>query len=526
MNTTLESAEAKDALKRGIDRVANMVKKTLGPKGRNIVLERQFGKQLITNDGVTIAKNIELEDPFENVGANLIKEAAMKSNDVAGDGTTTAIVLAQAMIEEGLKQMAVGHNPMVLRKGIERATEKVVENIKKVATPIKTQEEIAQVATISSGSEEVGKMIAEVIEVIGHDGVITVEEGQSGKLEKEVVKGMQIDQGYISPYMMNETVRMEANLQDALVLITDKTITSAHEIVPVLEQVVKSGKKEILIIADDVSGDALNTIILNKMRGIFFALCIKAPSFGSRKTDMLEDLAILTGATIVSDVTGLTLDKVTLDQLGNARQVISNKNQTTIVEGKGSKEAIDGRIEQIRKQIDTALSDFDKTKLQERLAKLTGGVGVIKVGAATEVELKEKKLRVEDAVEATKAAIAEGIVPGGGICLYNAGYDTDDIGEEIVMNCLDAPLKQIASNAGINGDIIARDLMKADSRTGWNAETEQNVDMIEAGIIDPAKVTRTALQSAASVAMMVLTTEGIVCDKREKENNNVGGENE
>jgi chaperonin GroEL len=520
------SEDARAGLRRGIDKLANTVKVTLGPKGRNVVLDKGFGSPVITNDGVTIAKEIELKDKFENLGAQLIKEVAEKTNDVAGDGTTTATVLAQAMIAEGLKNIAAGANPMALKRGIEKATKRAVEELKKNSKNVTGKEEIAQVASISANSAEVGELIAEIMDMVGRDGVITVEEGQSIGLEKEVVEGMQFDQGYASPYMVTDTTRMTAEANEPYVLITEKKISAAADIVPILEKVVQAGKKDIVIIADDVDGEALTTIVLNKLRGVFNALCIKAPGYGDRKKEMLSDLAVLTGAEVISEDTGLTLDKVELDQLGRARKVISDKSKTTIVDGKGNDKDIKERIKQIKAQIENTDSEFDKEELQKRMAKLTGGVGVVKVGAASEVELKELKHRIEDALSATKAAVAEGIVSGGGIALVDTirsleaveTIDTDEkVGVQLVRKALESPIRQIAENAGKEGAVVVEEVRRREKGIGYNAAGDEYVDMIQAGIIDPLKVTRSALQNAASVAALVLTTEAAVCDIKEDE---------
>jgi len=519
------SEDARAGLRRGIDILANAVKVTLGPKGRNVVLDKGFGSPTITNDGVTIAKEIELEEKFENLGAQLIKEVAEKTNDVAGDGTTTATVLAQAIISEGLKNVAAGANPMAIRRGIEKASKLAVEELKKNAKPVAGKEEIAQVASISADNREVGTLIADVMDMVGRDGVITVEEGRTIGLEKEVVEGMQIDQGYLSPYMVTDANRMEAVVEDPVILITDKKISAASDLVPILEKIVQTGKKDVVIIADDVDGEALATVVLNKLRGVFTALCVKAPGYGDNKKEMLFDLAVLTGAQVVSEDTGITFDKVELDMLGSARRVVATKDKTTIVEGRGEPKKIKDRVAQIKAQIEKAESDFDREKLQERLAKLSGGVGVIKVGAATEVELKELKHRIEDAVSATKAAIEEGIVPGGGVALVDVIKSLDNVevadadekvGVKIVKKALEAPIRQIVQNAGKDGSVVIEEVRHQNIGVGYDAATDQYVDMIKAGIIDPLKVTRSALQNAASVAAMVLTTEAAVTDVPEK----------
>lgn len=520
------SEDARAQMRKGIDALANTVKVTLGPKGRNVVLDKGFGSPVITNDGVTIAKEIELENKFENLGAQLIKEVAEKTNDAAGDGTTTATVLAQAMVNEGLKNIAAGANPMALRRGIEKATKSAIEGLKSMAKPVSGKEEIAQVASISADNKEVGKLIAEVMDMVGRDGVITVEDGQSIGLEKEVVEGMQIDQGFASPYMMTDSSRMEAAIEDPLVLITDKKISAAQEIVPILEKVVQSGKKELVIIAEDVDGEALTTLVLNKLRGVFTTLCVKAPGYGDRKKEMLGDLATLLGAEVISDELGTSLDKVELSMLGSARRIVSDKDKTVIVDGKGDEKAIKTRLAQIKAQIQKTDSEFDKEKLQERLAKISGGVGVIKVGAATEVELKELKHRIEDALSATKAAVEEGIVSGGGVALVDVIRGLEDVefededekvGIQIVKKSLEAPIRQIATNAGKDGSVIIEEVRKQEKGVGYNAAKDEYVDMIKAGIIDPLKVTRSAVQNAASVAAMVLTTEAAVCELPKKE---------
>ncbi|MBA4549722.1 chaperonin GroEL [Thermoactinomyces intermedius] len=521
------SEEARRAMLRGVDALANAVKVTLGPKGRNVVLERKFGSPLITNDGVTIAKEIELEDPFENMGAQLVKEVATKTNDVAGDGTTTATVLAQAIIREGLKNVAAGANPMILRKGIEKAVKKAVEQIHEIAKPIEGKDSIAQVAAISANDEEIGKLIAEAMEKVGKDGVITVEESKGFATELEVVEGMQFDRGYISPYMVTDTDKMEAVLDEPYILITDKKISSIQEILPILEKVVQQGK-QLLIIAEDMEGEALATLVVNKLRGTFTAVAVKAPGFGDRRKAMLDDIAILTGGQRISEELGLDLKSVGLEVLGRARQVRVNKDDTIIVDGYGEPSAIQSRVNQIRQQLEETTSEFDKEKLQERLAKLAGGVAVIKVGAATETELKEKKLRIEDALNSTRAAVEEGIVAGGGTALVNVINVVGDlesslpIGDEktgvsIIKRALEEPVRQIAFNAGLEGSVIVERLKKEEAGVGFNAATGEWVDMIQAGVVDPAKVTRSALQNAASVAAMFLTTEAVVADKPEEQ---------
>ena len=521
----LYGEEARKSLQSGIDQLANTVKITLGPKGRNVVLDKKFGAPLITNDGVTIAKEIELDDPFENMGAQLVKEVATKTNDVAGDGTTTATLLAQALIREGMKNVTGGANPMFVKKGIAKAVEAASEAVVANSKSVNGSEDIAKVASVSSADETIGKLIAEAMEKVSSDGVITVEEGKTAKTDIDVVEGMQFDRGYISPYMVTDTDKMEAVIDDALILITDKKISSIQEILPLLEQIVKMGKK-LVIVAEDVEGDALSTLIVNKLRGTFTCVCVKAPGFGDRRKEMLQDIAILTGGTVISDDIGLQLTETTLDQLGQARQVKITKENTTIVDGAGEKDAIASRVAQIRSQIETTTSEFDKEKLQERLAKLAGGVAVIRVGAATEVEMKEMKLRIEDALAATKAAVEEGIVAGGGVALLNAMSSvaplveetTGDVqtGVKIVLKSLEEPIRQIASNSGLEGSVII-DTIKKSGKIGYgfNFVTDEYCDMISAGIVDPTKVTRSALQNAASVAAMVLTTESLVADKPE-----------
>lgn len=518
--------EARKALQRGVDQLANTVKITIGPKGRNVVLDKKFGSPLITNDGVTIAKEIELEDPFENMGAQLVKEVATKTNDVAGDGTTTATVLAQAFIQEGMKNIAAGANPMVVKKGIQKAVDTAVEAVKNSAKKVEGTEDIARVATVSAGDESIGKLIAEAMEKVSADGVITIEESKTAETYSEVVEGMMFDRGYITPYMVTDTDKMEAVIDDAYLLITDKKISNIQEILPLLEQIVQSGKK-LVIIAEDVEGEALSTLIVNKLRGTFTCVAVKAPGFGDRRKEMLRDIAILTGGQVISEELGLELKSTTVDMLGRAGQVKVQKENTIIVNGKGDKNAIQDRIKEIRAAIANTSSDFDKEKLQERLAKLSGGVGVIKVGAATETEMKEKKLRIEDALSATKAAVEEGIVAGGGTALINAMADVEKLvqsldgdektGAKIILKGLEAPIMQIAANAGLEGAVIIDKVKSADKNTGYNAYTEEYVDMFKAGIVDPAKVTRSALENAASVAAMVLTTESLVADKPEPE---------
>ena len=517
--------EARKALMKGIDQLADTVKITLGPKGRNVVLDKKFGAPLITNDGVTIAKEIELEDPFENMGAQLVKEVSIKTNDIAGDGTTTATLLAQALIREGMKNVTAGANPMVLKKGIADAVNVAVEAVKKNSKQVSGTDDIARVATVSSQDEFIGKLIAEAMEKVTTDGVITVEESKTAETYSEVVEGMMFDRGYIAPYMVTDTDKMVAELDNPLILITDKKISTTQEILPLLEQIVQIGKK-LLIIAEDVEGEALTTLVLNKLRGTFTCVAVKAPGFGDRRKEMLQDIATLTGGTVITSDLGLELKDTTVDQLGTARQVKIEKENTIIVDGAGDKEAIKGRVAQIRQQIETTTSDFDREKLQERLAKLAGGVAVIKVGAATEVEMKEKKLRIEDALAATKAAVEEGIVAGGGIACMNAipavaeFVDTLEgdakTGAKIVLKALEEPLRQIVANAGLEGSVICENVKKANKvGYGFNALTEEYTDMVSAGIVDPTKVTRSALQNASSVAAMVLTTESLVTDIKE-----------
>ena len=514
--------EARRALSRGVDALANAVKVTLGPKGRNVVLEKKFGAPTITNDGVTIARDIELEDHFENMGAQLVKEVATKTNDVAGDGTTTATLLAQAIVREGLKNVVAGANPMIIKKGIELAVAKLVDEIKNNAKKVAGKEAIAQVASISSSDNEIGQLIADAMEKVGNDGVITVEESKTMTTNLKVVEGMQFDRGYISPYMVTDADKMEAVLDDPYILLTDRKISSIQDILPILEQVVKQGKS-LVIVAEDVDGEALATIVVNKLRGTFKALAVKAPGFGDRRKAMLEDIAILTGGTVISEELGRKLDSVTFADLGHARQIRATKEETTIVEGSGDKNEISARVAQIRKLIETTTSDFDKEKLQERLAKLAGGVAVIEIGAATEVEMKEKKLRIEDALNATRAAVEEGIVAGGGTTFIDILPALDDVkaegdakvGVEIVKRAIEEPVRQIANNAGQEGSVVAEAVKKAEKGIGFNALTNEYVDMIKAGIVDPAKVVRSALQNAASIAAMILTTETLVADKPE-----------
>ena len=520
----LFNEEASRSLERGVNALADAVKVTLGPKGRNVVLEKKFGAPTITNDGVTIARDIELEDPFENMGAQLVKEVSIKTNDVAGDGTTTATVLAQAMINEGMRNVAAGANPMVLKKGIKKAVDVLVDELKNVSQKVETKAAKAQVASISAADDEIGNLIADAMEKVGDDGVITVEESKTMETHLETVEGMQFDRGYISPYMATDADKMEAVLSNPYVFITDRKITMIADIMPVLEKVVQNGG-ELLIIAEDVEGEALATLVVNKLRGTFKAVAVKAPGFGDRRKAMLQDIATLTGATVISEEVGRKLDSASMADLGRAGQVRVTKELTTIVDGLGDKDAIAARVAQIRAQIPETTSDFDKEKLQERLAKLAGGVAVIKVGAATEVELKDKKLRIEDALNATRAAVAEGIVAGGGTALLQVqpalakikATGDEKTGVEIVKRAIEEPVRQIAYNAGLEGAVIVDTIKRSRKGYGFNALTEEYVDMIEAGIVDPTKVTRSALQNAASIASMVLTTESIVADKPAKE---------
>lgn len=518
------SEEARKKLQSGVNKLADTVKVTLGPKGRNVVLDKGFGAPTITNDGVTIAKEIELENKFEDMGAQLIKEVAQKTNDVAGDGTTTATLLAQSMINSGLRNVAAGANPMAIKNGIDKASKVVVETIKKNAKEVSGKSEISQVASISAANQEIGDLIAEVMDTVGKDGVITVEESNTFGMEKEVVEGMQFDNGFVSHYMVTDSARMVAEFENPKILLTDKKISSIQEILPLLESLAASGQKELVIIAEDVEGEALATLVVNKLRGTFNVLAVKAPGFGDRRKEMLEDIAVLTGGTVISEDTGTKWESVTVEMLGAARKVTADKDKTTIVDGKGEASKIKSRVEAIRKQIAVSTSDYDKEKLEERMAKLAGGVGVIKVGAATEVELKEKKHRVEDAVEATKAAIEEGIVPGGGAALIDAipelkslNLEGDEaIGAEIVCRALEEPMRMIAQNAGVDGGVVIEKVRNMNPGEGYNAATGEYGDMIKFGIIDPAKVTRSALQNAASVAAMFLTTEAVVAEKPEK----------
>ena len=519
----LFNEEARRALGRGVDQLANAVKVTLGPKGRNVVLDKKFGSPTITNDGVTIARDIELADPFENMGAQLVKEVATKTNDVAGDGTTTATVLAQAMIQEGMRNVAAGANPMILKKGIETAVKTLVEEIKKRSIKVSGKAEIAQVASVSAADEEIGGLIAEAMEKVGNDGVITVEESKGLQTALNVVEGMQFDRGYISPYMVTDPDRMEAVMDNPYILITDRKISAIADMLPTLEKVVKVGK-ELLIIAEDVEGEALATLVVNRLRGTFKAVAVKAPGFGDRRKAMLEDIAILTGGTVITEDMGRKLDSVELTDLGTARQVRITKDETTIIDGVGDKDVIAKRVSQIRAQVEETTSEFDREKLQERLAKLSGGVAVIEVGAATEVEMKDKKLRIEDALNATRAAVEEGIVAGGGttfidiIPALNTLEETGDVqtGINLVKRAVEEPLRQIAYNAGLEGSVVVEKVKNTEAGVGFNALTEEYIDMVKAGIVDPAKVTRSALQNAASIASLVLTTETIVADKVEE----------
>ena len=519
----LFNEEARRALGRGVDQLANAVKVTLGPKGRNVVLDKKFGSPTITNDGVTIARDIELPDPFENMGAQLVKEVATKTNDVAGDGTTTATVLAQAMIQEGMRNVAAGANPMILKKGIETAVKTLVDEIKKRSIKVSGKAEIAQVASVSAADEEIGGLIAEAMEKVGNDGVITVEESKGLQTALNVVEGMQFDRGYISPYMVTDPDRMEAVMDNPYILITDRKISAIADMLPTLEKVVKVGK-ELLIIAEDVEGEALATLVVNRLRGTFKAVAVKAPGFGDRRKAMLEDIAILTGGTVITEDMGRKLDSVELTDLGTARQVRITKDETTIIDGVGDKDVIAKRVSQIRAQVEETTSEFDREKLQERLAKLSGGVAVIEVGAATEVEMKDKKLRIEDALNATRAAVEEGIVAGGGttfidiIPALNTLEATGDVqtGINLVKRAVEEPLRQIAYNAGLEGSVVVEKVKNTEAGVGFNALTEEYIDMVKAGIVDPAKVTRSALQNAASIASLVLTTETIVADKVEE----------
>lgn len=528
----LYGEDARKKLRAGIDKVGNVVKITLGPKGRNVALDEGFGSPTITNDGVTVAKKVELEDKIENIGAEIVKEVASKTNDTTGDGTTTATLLAQALIAEGLKNVTAGANPMALRRGLEKATKRVVESLKEMSHSVLTKEEMIQVATISGDDPELGNLIAEVMEEVGKDGVVTVEESQTFGIQKEIVKGLQFDRGYISPYMVTNAERMEAVLEDAYILVTDKKISSVQDILPALEVVAKTGKKELIIIADDVEGDALATLVVNKLRGIFQTLAVKAPGFGDRKKEMLEDIATITGAQVISEELGLKLENVEFSQLGSARRVVSTKENTTIVEGKGEKGKIEDRIKQIRAVLQETTSEFDKEKLQERLAKLVGGVAVIKVGAATEVEQKARQHKTEDALSATKAAVEEGIVPGGGVALLRAakvleGFQLQDAEEQLALKilrrALEEPIRQIAENAGKDGSVVAAEVAKNQGGYGYNAATDRYEDLVQSGVVDPTKVVRVALENAVSAASMLLTTEAVVADLPEKEGKGMPG---
>ena len=524
------NTDARRALEAGVDAVANAVKVTLGPRGRYVVLDKKFGAPTITNDGVTIAREIEIEDVFENQGAQLVREVATATNDVAGDGTTTATVLAQAIVREGLKNVAAGANPLALKKGIELAVEQIVENIKEQSTEISGKDQIARVATISAGDEEIGDVIADAIEKVGKDGVVNVEEGQTFGLDLEFTEGMQFDKGYISPYMVTDQERMEAVLEDPYILIANSKIGSVRDILPILEQVIQSGKP-LLIIAEDVEGESLATLVVNKLRGTFTGVAVKAPGFGDRRKRMLEDIAILSGGEVITEEMGLKLENTQVSQLGRARRVVVTKDTTTIVDGNGDADAIRGRINQIKAEVENTDSDFDREKLQERLAKLSGGVAVVKVGAATETEVKEKKHRVEDALQATRAALEEGIVPGGGVALLRAGdsvkidaFEGDEkTGAKIVLRSLEEPLRQISHNAGLEGSVVVNDVRKAKKNEGLNAATGEIVDLVKAGVIDPAMVTRSALQNAASIAKNILTTEAIVAEVPEPAGAGGGG---
>ncbi len=525
------SEEARRSLKRGVDKLADAVSTTLGPKGRNVALDKKFGAPTVTHDGVTVAKEIELEDPYENMGAQLLKEAATKTNDIAGDGTTTATVLAQTIVNEGLKNVAAGANPMLLKRGIEAATDRIAKAIKDMAVDINTKEEIASVAAISAQDPEIGNLIAEVMDKVGKDGVITVEESKGLEFETEYVEGMQFDRGYISAYFVTSPENMEAVINEPYILINEKKISAAQDIVPILEKLVQIGKRDLVIIAEDIDGEALATLVLNKLRGMLNVLAVKAPGFGDRRKAMLQDLAVLTGGQVITEETGRKLETVTINDLGRAGKVVSTKDDTTIVDGAGDEKAIKGRIAEIKVEIDKSTSDYDREKLQERLAKLSGGVAVIRVGAATEVELKEKKHRVEDALSATRAAVEEGIVPGGGVALVNAistldelklDYDDENTGIQILRRALEAPMKKIAANAGQDGAVILQTVRreqaeKKDKNIGYDVLTGKFVDMLEVGIIDPAKVTRGALENAASIASMILTTEALITDIKEEE---------
>ncbi|MCP6726435.1 MAG: chaperonin GroEL [Patescibacteria group bacterium] len=523
--------DARKRLKDGVDKVANAVKVTLGPKGRNVVLDEGFGLPTITNDGVTIARKIEIEDKAENMGAEIIKDVASRANDTAGDGTTTATILTQAIVAEGLKNVTAGANPLALKRGLEKASANVVEFLSSLAKPVSTKEEMMQIATISAEDVEIGTLIAEVMEEVGKDGVITVEESQTFGIQKEIVKGLQFDRGYISPYMISNPERMEAILDDPYILVTDKKLSSIQELLPVLEAVAKSGKKELVIIAEDVDGDALATLVVNKLRGIMNVLAVKSPGFGDRKTEMLQDIAAVTGATLISEELGIALDKIELSQLGSARRVVATKDDTTIVEGKGDKEVIDSRVNQLKTQLSNTESEFDKEKLQERLAKLIGGVAVIKVGAASEVEQKARQHKTEDALAATKAAVEEGMVAGGGVALLRGAKNLrnltledpeEQLAVQILRRALEEPIRQIANNAGVDGSVVAAEVIKTESEFGYNAATNKYENLMEAGVVDPKKVVRVALENAVSAAAMLLTTETLVVEIPEKEDKNPG----
>ncbi|HEY5520287.1 MAG TPA: chaperonin GroEL [Candidatus Limnocylindrales bacterium] len=520
--------DARAAMKRGMDALAEAVKTTLGPKGRNVALDKKYGAPTVTHDGVTVARDIELDDPFENMGAQLLKEAATKTEDVAGDGTTTATVLAQAIVTEGLKNVASGANPMQMKLGIDKAAATVATAIKAAAQPVKGRDEIAQVATVSAADPEIGNLIADVMDKVGKDGVITVEESRTMQFETEFVEGMQFDRGYTSAYFVTDTNRMEAVLDDPFILITDKKISAIADMLPALEKILQAGKKDLLIIAEDVDGEALSTLVVNKLRGVLNVLAVKAPGFGDRRKEMLRDIGILTAGTVISEEVGRKLDSVTLEDLGRARRVVANKDDTTIIEGRGSESEIQGRIKQIKAQIEETTSDYDKEKLQERMAKLSGGVAIIKVGAGTETELKEKKHRVEDALSATRSAVEEGIVPGGGVALINAQSSLDSlklegdalVGAQIVRAALEEPMRQLAENAGLNGQVVLENVRRrqaeqSSSTIGYDVLKDEYTDMLSAGIVDPAKVTRSAVENAASIGGMVLTTEVMITDKPE-----------
>ncbi|MCC7371479.1 MAG: chaperonin GroEL [Chloroflexi bacterium] len=518
---------ARRQLKAGIDALANAVKVTLGPRGRNVAIDKKWGPPTVTHDGVTVAKEIELENPFQNMGAQMLKQAATKTNDVAGDGTTTATILAQAMVTEGLRNVTAGANPMLIKRGIEKAADAAVAEVKRLAKPVKGREDLERIATISANDAEIGKLFAEAMEKVGKDGVITVEESKTLKLEIEYTEGMLFDRGYISPYFITNPERMVAEVDEPYILITEKKISSVQELLPVLEQLVQTGRKELVIIAEDVDGEALGTLVVNKLRGVLNVLAIKAPGFGDRRKEMLRDIAVLTGGEVISEELGKKLENASIAELGRARRIVSNKDETTVVEGHGSEDAIKARINQIKAQIEETTSDYDREKLQERLAKLSGGVAVVKVGAATEVELKEKKARVEDALQATRAAVEEGVVPGGGVSLLAAARALDSlkldpdqqVGVEILKRALEEPTRQLANNAGLEGSVIVQELKarhKTDPNIGFNVSTEQYGNLIDLGIIDPAKVTRSALENAASVAGIILTTDALVTEKPEK----------